>query len=277
MKVAIYAVNAGGGFGNKRARYIAHSMAAGLRRCGVHYVERSRFDGVVADVAVAYGWVHADIFHAYRSAGAHYLFWDLGYWGRRPQTAPEDGYHRLAIDDWDTAVHMRRACLTDRFEQLGLTVGDGPREARDVLVAGMSPKAAGTHGYAYGQWEERIRASLTRIRPDLPVIMRPKPNKRAVPQIPIYEVLQTTRLLVTHHSNAAIDALLLGVPVYAVKGVGRLASADTLDAAALEHPYELNYAARLQLLADVAYAQWTPQEMRSGEAWQHALSILRNR
>ena len=146
-----------------------------------------------------------------------------------------------------------------------------------MLAGGMSPKAAGTHGYAYGQWEERIRASLTRIRPDLPVIMRPKPNKRAVPQIPIYEVLQTTRLLVTHHSNAAIDALLLGVPVYAVKGVGRLASADTLDAAALEHPYELNYAARLQLLADVAYAQWTPQEMRSGEAWQHALSILRNR
>src|SRR4030067_835713 len=185
MKVAIYAVNAGGGFGNKRARYIAHSMAAGLRRCGLHYGERSRFDVVVADVAVAYGWVHADIFHAYRSAGAHYLFWDLGYWGRRPQTAPEDGYHRLAIDDWDTAVHMRRACLTDRFEQLGLTVGDGPREARDVLVAGMSPKAAGTHGYAYGQWEERICTQLMQIRPDLPVIMRPKPNKRAVPQIPI--------------------------------------------------------------------------------------------
>jgi hypothetical protein len=277
MKVAIYAVNAGGGFGNKRARHVARSMAAGLHRCGVPYVERSQFRGVEADVAVAYGWVHEPIFSAYRAAGAHYLFWDLGYWGRRPKGAPEDGYHRLAVDDWDTAAHMQRKCPWDRFQRLGLTIGDGPREDRDVLVAGMSPKAAMTHGYDYGQWERQACTVLARICPGVPVVTRPKPNKRAIPQVTIEQMLQTARLLVTHHSNAAIDALLLGVPVYAVKGVGRLASSDVLDADAVKHPYELDRLARLRLLADVAYAQWTPTEMCSGEAWQHAFSILRNR
>jgi hypothetical protein len=272
MKVAIYAVD-----GNKRARHLARSMAMGLRRCDVSHIECSRFKGVEADVAVAYGWVHEPIFSAYRAAGKHYVFWDLGYWGRRPQGASEEGYHRLAVDDWDTALHMRREYPSDRFQRLGLMIGDGPREPRDVLVAGMSPKAATTHGYDYGEWERQACTVLARICPDMSVVLRPKPNKRAVPQIPIEQALQTARLLVTHHSNTAIDALLLGVPVYAVKGVGRLASSNVLNADEINHPYELAHAARLQLLADVAYAQWTPAEMRSGEAWQHAFSILRDR
>jgi hypothetical protein len=275
MKAAVYAVNAGGGFGNKRAGYIAKAMAEGLRRCGVETVMLNHFDGQVhADIAIAYGWVHQPVFEAYLRAGAHFAYWDLGYWGRRPKGSPIDGYHRLAVDDWDTARTMLRGCSHDRFARLELEVAEPRAPGETVLIAGMSEKAGGTHGYALNQWENRTRAEIEALGTGHPVVMRPKPNSKNPPTSTIESDLAGARILVTHHSNAAVDALVAGVPCYAVKGVGTLASPAQLDAMAIEAPHFPDPEERFQLLADIAYAQWAPPEMRTGDAWQHIRDIV---
>lgn len=263
MIVDVYAVSGKPGFSHKRGEYIARAMMEGLQRCGVECVYRTTFDGQRrGDLAVAYGWVHEPIFRAY----GQYVYWDLGYWNRRPAAEPREGLHRLALHDWDTATHLERGCPGDRLDAFGPRLVEPIRLANQVaLIAGMSAKAAMTHGYAGGTWEQGAASELRALnwRP----IQRPKVAKRMTALEPIDQALMNCGLLATHHSNCAVDAVVAGVPVWAVKGVGRLVSSDGPPACSA--PRVLTLRERQGFLADLAYAQWTPAEMRSGEAWAY--------
>jgi hypothetical protein len=276
MKIACYALNsAGAPSGNRRAHHIAQAFAEGARRHGLQAQIYTRFNGIEGDIAVAYGWIHESTFNAYKAAGKHFAYWDLGYWGRQPATGKTvEGYHRLAVDDWDTLVNMRRDCPSDRWERLDVHIRKPVTGMSRILVAGMSAKAAITHGYRENQWEDMIRRQIFQAVPQAEVDFRAKPNKRVRQIMPIEQALETTHLLVTHHSNAALDALVAGVPVYCRKGIGRLASPDELDEAYIRNPVLPSIRRRLAILADAAYAQWTPDEMRSGEAWEHICDVL---
>lgn len=275
MKVAVYAVQYAGAAGNKRAIHVAKAFARGLARHGVQHEILNKFPaGPAADLAVAYGWVHEPVFTAYRQAGAHFAYFDLGYWGRRPEGRAIEGYHRLAIDDWDTLKTMRRDCPGDRWSRLGVEIQAPLIGKREIIVAGMSGKAAGTHGFKEDQWETLARSTILNLAPEAEVTMRPKPNKRNRVGSTIEEALSQCKLLVTHHSNTALDALVAGVPTYCVKGVGRLASPLELTPEYIRAPILPDESVRRQIMQDAAYAQWSPEEMRTGEAWSHIREIL---
>lgn len=278
MKVAIYSTGA-----NARAATIARAMQEGFRRHGVQSRILTFWDKTVtADLAVAYGWLHEPIFTAHANAGGQFLYWDLGYWNRHPKAGKlrgaRDGHHRLAVNSWDTADHMARDCPHDRLAASPIAMqADALLHGRNtILVAGMSEKAAGTHGFRYRQWEDETIAQLSLWTVDDPGVRieyRDKPP-RGAPVEPIEEVLKRCRLVVSHHSNCAVDAMIAGVPWWAKKGVGRIGSGDLQRV--VQQPFcGLAPAARQQLLADVAYAQWTPSEMQTGKAWDHIRGLLK--
>jgi hypothetical protein len=277
VKVVLYsAANTG------RAGHIAKAMQIGIRRHGMNAEIETRWTGqVLGDVAIAYGWKHEAVFRGYRAVGGHFAYFDMGYFNRKPSNdkgGSREGHHRLAVDGWDTADTMARGCPSDRWEALGIEVKpnrvDGAPGA--ILVAGMSDKAAGTHGFKPGQWEAETLAMLRdHGNGGRQVIFRAKPTSLATVE-PIESVLERTSLIVTNHSNVAVDGLVAGVPCYARKGVGKLVSLDTLVAVGQgvvwkpAPPIET----RRQLLADVAYAQWSPAEMRDGSAWEHIKGLI---
>ncbi len=274
MKPVIYATPTHG-----RGAHIAQALQQGFRRHGLSVSIVTRWDGRPAgDVALAYGWAHQKVFEAYKAAGAHYAYWDLGYWNRHPSKSKgghREGAYRLALDSWDTADNMRRDCPLDRWLAAGLAMREPRRNDEGViLVPGMSPKAAGTHGFKPNEWETRMVAQLRDYvgASERQVVFRPK-TARLVGLEPIEDVLQRTWLVVTHHSNVAVDAMLAGVPVYAVKGVGRLWGGE-LTAGGLLTRRAYLAGERERWAADVAYAQWTPAEMRSGAAWDHIKGVL---
>jgi hypothetical protein len=275
MKISLYSLANHGRAGN-----IAQALAEGFRRHGIEAAVHTRWRGAPAgDMAIAYGWKHEPVFNAYKAAGRRFAYFDMGYFNRRPgrdKGGSREGHHRLAVDGWDTAETMVRGCPSDRWDDLeievlpdraGIAVGA-------VLIAGMSDKAAGTHGFKPGQWEADTLARV-RAAGASNIIMRAKPaNLDSVE--PIASVLARTSLVITHHSNVAVDGLVSGVPCYARKGVGKLVSRPDFispegDLTWLPSP---PLAERRALLADVAYAQWTPDEMRSGAAWDHIRRII---
>lgn len=266
MKAYVYAVGT-----NKRAVHIAQAMHQGLQKCGVQAVITNRFDGVKADIAIAYGWVHEDIFNAYKAEGAHYAYWDLGYIER----AGLEGYHRLAVDSWDTADNMLRGCSDDRINRLGVQLKPWRNNSRanDLLVIGMSSKAAITHGFDFGEWERRIVQSLHSVEYPFGIKIRPKPNREVRHQPSIEHALRHAHMAIMHHSNVAIDAVIAGVPVYAEKGVGRIVS-NGLTSMDICKPLVLSDMRRMQFLADVAYAQYSVPEMRDGTVWQCIREII---
>jgi len=249
---------------HKRARIVAAAMDEGLRRHGIKTIVRDKFRGVEGDIAVAYGWIHEPIFKKYGS----YLYFDLGYWDRKPKGQPKEGMHRLSISSWCPTDRMARGMPTDRLGKSGelLRFSTG----RNILIAGMSEKAARTHGYAFKQWEDEAMVRM-RAYTNRPIVFRPKPSK-AVPGTPISDELRRSAVVVSHHSNVAVEAMIEGVAVYAEKGVGKLVSMKDLREVEYARPPDLE--TRIAFLADIAYCQWTPEEMRRGEVWEHASSLV---
>lgn len=273
MKPVLYAIRNSGRAGN-----IARSMQAGFRRHGIVACIEPLWDGrVKGDLVIAYGWAHQPVFAAYEAAGGQYAYWDLGYWNRRPDKSKggaREGHHRLAVNSWDTADTMLIGCPDDRWRQAGIQLAPRRELAGAVLVAGMSPKAAGTHGFGPGQWERATLDELARIGAG-EVIYRPK-DKHVFEREPLGPVLERSRVVITHHSNVALDAIIAGVPCIARRGVGRLlTSYDLADVPALGWPDLPSDDARLAFVRDVAYAQWSPAEMRSGVVWDHMKGLLK--
>lgn len=259
MRVDVFSIRGPEGYAYKRGDHIARAMCEGLARHGVQHALRTSFDGVQADVAIAYGWIHADVLKAH----PQFAYWDLGYWNRRPLRAPQDGAHRLSFNSWDTADHMPRGMPADRFEASGIELlRPAPRSSDIALIAGMSAKSARVHGYGLDAWE-RQAATIARAR-GWRAVLRPKAPRVVIDAIET--ALMHCGLLVTHHSNCAVDAIIAGVPVWALRGVGRLVS--PADCPQFGNAMLLGEAARRAIMADVAYAQWTVDEMRSGAAWE---------
>ncbi len=273
MKVAVYGVARKSGRDN--ANRIGQALKVGFKKHGIPCEVRETFDGeVIADVALAYGWLGeltTRVFSKYKEAGKRFVFFDLGYWARG-----QEGHYRLGVDDWDTALKMTRGCPSDRFDSLKVNVRDDwNRESKKIMIVGMSGKAAWTHGYSDGQWENETRIKLVKELPDdYHIHIRQKPNKQNVRVTPIEDDLRESWFVVSHHSNVAVDALVAGVPYWAKKGVGAILSPVTCDAQLIGKPFFPTEADKMQLLYDIAYAQWTPAEMRNGDCWNYIKGIL---
>jgi len=147
----------------------------------------------------------------------------------------------------------------------------------------MSEKAAGVVGLRYLQWEraavEQIRAVTNRA-----IWYRPKPSKLgrhdeiagtrlAVARVTdtgvtdINEAMREAFAVVSHHSNAGIDAIVSGVPCFQIDGVA--APMGFSDLSAIETPKTPSDEERRQWANDVAYTQFNLREMRDGTMWRH--------
>lgn len=271
MKVAVF----GQGSKGSREVNIARAMAKGAKRHGHQVLELDQIPQVpVGDVLIAYGWIHelaGQMFSRFKNAGRHYVFVDLGYWGRS-----QTGYHRLAVDDWDSLHSLKAGMPDDRLRAGGLVLSNewGFGHAQ-VMVAGMSSKAARSHGYEFLQWEKATAAALKDLLPDHQIQIRQKPQKSDKVQPPsISEVLKTAYFVASHHSNVSVDCLRAGIPYWCVKGVGERLSISTLTDTSFQNLAVPSDEDRWQLLADIAYVQYNLDEMANGTCWNYIKDFI---
>jgi hypothetical protein len=234
-------------------RKIARWMAEGIRANGDVPIVAGSDVPPKADVGIMWGWKYNAILRRYPK----FVYFDLGYFKR-------DEYYRASVGGWSPILTHGGP---ERFASLGLEIQ--PWHVGDtIVIAGSTMKACVDHGLGYMQWEQSAAHKLKGLK----VTYRPKPNdqmKRPIPGIgydtgPLSETLKTARAVVAHHSNVALDALLAGVPVYAEAGP---ASHFSVPMDQLADPPLLE--GREQFFSDLAWLQWTPQEMMSGACWAH--------
>jgi hypothetical protein len=80
------------------------------------------------------------------------------------------------------------------------------------------------------------------------------------------EDLKNAHCVVTWNSNSAVEAAIYGKPVFAFDEgsmVWEIANKSLLD---LDTP---KYPDRKQWANNLAYCQWTLEEIRNGDAWRH--------
>lgn len=275
VDVAVYIVK-----GNNRSERIAALMQAGIEACGDTPVVRMDYEypGIESaePVAVFYGYENNTprIMDEYISSGRKAVFIDLGYWGRR-DGGRYNGFHKIAVNARHPTEYFQAnqhdAKRAQRFE---LKVHPWRGEGRHILVAGMSDRCALSIGMQPEEWERAAIEELKR-HTSRPIVYRPKPSWRTAEPIegaefssqnePLRAALKNCHAVVTHHSNVAVDGLVLGIPAFAWDGVAKPMALQ--DLSRIETPVFPE--GREQWIADIAYCQWNADEMRSGAAWKH--------
>lgn len=267
--------------GNHRSQLIARAMMAGIAKTGggagaLRSSQQHRPGHPEFDVAIFYGLAGglARLLADYRDSGRQAVYVDLGYWGRR-KLSRWDGHHKLALNSrHPTAYFQRNPKGPTRFRQFRIEIAPWRKRGRHILLIGMSAKAAAAEGFAPEEWERDTVRQL-RALTDRRIIYRPKPNWDGAKPIEgtewgrapelLRDALVGCHAVVTHHSNAAVDALLAGVPCVCPDGVASLLSAHQL--ADIENPPTPD--GREQWAWDLAWTQWSVEEIERGDAWRY--------
>jgi len=165
--------------------------------------------------------------------------------------------------------------LSDRWNKLGVELKPW-RDPRGgvVLVSGQVPWDTSVQHMDHLGW---CRETVNTVRQmGMEPILRPHPLavKRnvdydvdcEVSNKTLEEDLTRSDHVVTWCSNSGVDAVLEGVPTIAMDKMSMVWPVTGKTLLDLVDPFTPD---RQQWANNIAYAQWSLDEMRSGEAWQH--------
>lgn len=159
----------------------------------------------------------------------------------------------------------------DRLRKLGVELQPWRRGGQYVLLCGQVPWDASVEHVHLDQWLVESYRKI-KSRTDRKVLFRPHPKAPSHLRINGLEEhngpinWDEVHAVVTFNSNVAVEAVVAGVPAF-VDDIGSMAlpvASRSLDD--IESPW---YPQRDRWMQDLAYCQWTPQEIRNGEAWTH--------
>jgi hypothetical protein len=197
----------------------------------------------------------------WRSRGRDWIYWDRGYNRRIFATdlpsGRDGGMYRWHLN----AFQMRRVrdFPADRWDATRTPLWPWSRGGRHIVVAEPSPTYAKFHGIE--GWTERTIAALQGLT-DRPIIRRDKEMQRFGRKL--HEDLKGAHCLVTHGSNAAVEAVIMGCPVF-VHPDSAAALVGQTDLAAIERPI---YPDREPWVRSLAYCQWNETELVDGTLWR---------
>ena len=90
--------------------------------------------------------------------------------------------------------------------------------------------------------------------------------------MPIEKAISKAKVVVTINSNAGVDAALAGKPVISLDKGSMVWDISEHDFKKINNP---KFNDRTQWCNNIAYAQWHPSELKSGEAWNHLKSKIK--
>lgn len=233
-----------------------------------------------SDIAVIFGvyksrvpvsFPRGEIFRQQRSKNKDVIVLETGYINRG------DGlthHYAAGFNGLNGRADFRnRGMPDDRLKLLNVELKPWRRDGKHILLCGQVPWDASVDMCQdYPGWLQFIAGQL-RYHSKREVRFRPHPLGNVGPlegctysTVPIAEDFKDCWAVVTFNSNSSIEALMEGIPIFTFD-VGAMAKDITNHwIQDIERP---SMHAREQFFADLAYCQWTPEEMKSGAAWKH--------
>lgn len=250
-----------------RTSELFHALHAAASTADVQIENTARYQGG-SDLLMIWGPGSPLRFDAMRrqiAAGGHFVAWDLAYWHRESKL-------RVSID----AAHpqrwlWRKDWPRDRYLADRVHVSDVWNPFGPIIVAGIGRKARVQYGHdTVTAWETQMMQTAAG-RFGRPVLYRRKQVDAPVPSgavlapdVPIEHVLAGSSLLITWHSNVAVDAIRMGIPVICQDGAATAVCASRFGP---DDPAPLETALRDRFLWNLAWFQWSAHEASACWAW----------
>jgi hypothetical protein len=234
-----------------------------------HYSPRA------GSVLITYGlggsdrWPYA---RQHASNGWHYVAFDAGYWERKTK----DRRYRVSIDGFHCPKLIMRGPDPgpERLAASKIEVSNHHSRYGDVILVGNSSKAAlvGANGWAARKSAELRRHSSRTIvyRPKHRQVERGVLCDRTEMDCDIEKLIAGASLVVCLHSNVAVDACRLGIPVVCEDG----AAAAIYPSRLKDEAKQPSEAVRMEFLRRLAWWQWSESEMERGDVWRWLIGQL---
>lgn len=207
----------------------------------------------------------AEAIKRWQANGTPWIYWDRGYLRRvfatwLPNGAKlgiPGGYYRWQLNGFQ--MPAIREVPDDRWRALRLDGAVKPwRNSGDkIVIAHTLPDYWEVRGLPVDwsfQMADRLRQITRR-----PIVVRDKESK-----VPLDKELDGAHCLVTHGSIAAVEAVIMGCPVF-VDATSAAALVGRTDIADLERPV---YPDRERWLWSLAYSQFNEAELVNGTLWK---------
>jgi len=194
----------------------------------------------------------------WRASGRRWIYWDRGYFFRCYATwlprGDNGGMYRWHIGSFqlDRIIDAPPYRLEARRPPVK------PWQARGKHIVVAKPSSTYCRFHEIGGWLDRTIYELS-LRTDRQLVVRDKESKR-----PLADDLNGAHALVTHGSIAAVEAVILGTPVFVDKSsAAALVGLTNLEQ--IEHPV---YPDREPWLRALAHTQFSEQELTDGTMWR---------
>ncbi len=256
---------------SKRTAAVFEALLAAAPSAGIELTETDTYHGT-ASWLLLWGPGAPNRFPPMRAQlarGGHVICVDLAYWSR-------DRKVRISIDaPHPQAWVLRRDWPATRFAQDRPPVEDAWDPNGPVLVAGIGEKATVQYGDDLVRaWEwsmihmAQARGREVRYRPKMlrGVVLDGIPRAGTGPIDPI---ISGCSRVITWHSNVAVDAIRLGIPVICRDG----AAAAVCPSTWLEDASPLPTDVRDRFLANLAYFQWN-MATEAAACWAFLREVL---
>jgi len=197
----------------------------------------------------------------WRATGRRWAYWDRAYCRRVFATdlppGINGGYYRVQLDDFQ--MKKIKQVSDARWRLMDTPVWDWRPEGKHIVIAEPSETYQKFHGIE--GWTKRTVAEIKKYT-DRPLVFRNKEMQRSGRKL--HEDLKGAHCLVTHGSNAAVEAVIMGCPVF-VDETSAASLVGHTDISKIEEPI---YPDRQAWCNSLAHNQWNEAEMCNGKVWR---------
>ena len=192
-----------------------------------------------------------------------FYYIDTGYFGN----AKTKRYHRISKNSLQFNLPIDNNCPDDRFIKTGVTI-KRKTPGKNILLCPPSQKALSYWGVNLQEWIESTTQEIAE-HTDRPIVIREKQNRHIRTNDDTMEMALANDIhcMVTYNSIAAVESLILGKPVFTMGPNAAEPLANT-DLSRIENPLIPTVDRIRQFCCNLAYAQFTPEEMINGTAWR---------
>ncbi len=202
----------------------------------------------------------------WQQTGRDFIYWDRGYARRVFATwLPRAPSVEASFYRWEmNAFQMKsvRDVPSNRWEALATKMfpwkhrEPGNLKTGHIVVAEPSPTYRRFHEIE--NWTNDVVRELQKYT-DRELVIRDKESP-----VPLFHHLNGAHALVTHGSIAAVEAVVMGCPVF-VDGTSAAKFVGLMDLSKIENPV---YPDREKWAASMAYSQYNEDELVDGTLWR---------
>jgi hypothetical protein len=191
-----------------------------------------------------------------------FIYWDRGYFLRWFATClpqPENmeaSFYRWHLNSFQ--LERLRNVSDDRWKRMQIEVRPWQKGGRHIVIAAPTETYSKLHGCE--DWIAKTVTALAKVT-DRQLVIRDKEQFR---RRPLQTDLDGAHALVTHGSNAANEAVILGCPVFTHASCAAALVGKT-DVNDIERPV---YPDRQPWLNSLAYSQFSESELLDGTLWK---------